>query len=138
MILFNIMVCLSNWNQHFMLWIPLISTSIMLVSCYWYYWGIVPWVHCSSCWFQLQLLISNNTCKYAEFTVCLHSWHCPSLLANMLNLLFANMLISLLVYCRYESVPYTKQTLVVFPLFDKIYKVLGDDGLKEEVFPDSR
>ncbi|KAL1805982.1 hypothetical protein ACET3Z_029050 [Daucus carota] len=38
---------------------------------------------------------------------------------------------------RLESVPYTKQTLFVIPLFDKIYRVLGSDGFEEEGFPDT-
>ncbi|XP_063939935.1 uncharacterized protein LOC108199160 [Daucus carota subsp. sativus] len=38
---------------------------------------------------------------------------------------------------RLESVPYTKQTLFVIPLFDKIYRVLGSDGFVEEGFPDT-
>lgn len=33
---------------------------------------------------------------------------------------------------KFESVPFTKQTLVVFPFFDKIYRVLGGDGFREE------
>ncbi|KAL8103164.1 hypothetical protein AgCh_027633 [Apium graveolens] len=38
---------------------------------------------------------------------------------------------------KFESVPYTKQSLVLFPFFDRVYRVLGDDGFSENVLCDA-